>query len=81
MDHDPLKKEDHLRAKLAEYHVDVPDFDRKPDRWSRFIRFLASPAKDPFDSLVSTSSGMITLKVAPVIGAAGLVVLQVVFFI
>ncbi|MGI2329025.1 hypothetical protein [Planococcus sp. YIM B11945] len=76
-----LDKDPHLRSKLDEYHVEAPDFPMKASKSSRFIRFLGSPAKDPFESLISTENGMLALKVAPVAGGFGLLVLQLAFFL
>lgn len=82
MNHDPFKKEHHLRTKLDEYHVNIPDFPMKAKskRWDRFINVLASPAKDPFEPLISTTNGFILLKIAPIIGAAILALIQVLLF-
>jgi hypothetical protein len=80
MDQDQFKKESHLRTKLDEYHVDIPDFPMKAKGWDRFIHILASPTKDPLDPLVSTPSGVMTLKIAPAVGIAGLVIVQALFF-
>jgi hypothetical protein len=76
MNQDPFKKDPYLRTKLDEYHVEVPDFPRKPNRWGRFINFLASPAKDPIEPLVSTSGGVLLLKVAPLIAIAAFGLIQ-----
>ena len=77
MKRDPFSKDQHLRTKLDEYHVDIPDFPMKPKKWERFINFLASPAKDPLDPLISTSDGVLLLKIAPVIGTAAMAIIQV----
>ncbi|KAA9021058.1 hypothetical protein [Niallia endozanthoxylica] len=76
MRQDPFDKDQHLRTKLDEYHVDIPDFPMKPKRWERFINFLASPAKDPLDPLISSSHGILLLKIAPVIGTAAFAIIQ-----
>lgn len=70
MSQDPFHKNDHLRLKLDNYHVDVPDFPRKPNRWGRFINFLASPAHNPLEAIVSTSHGFLLIKLAPMAGIA-----------
>lgn len=79
MSQDPFEKDHHLKNKLNEYHVEVPDFPMKANRWERFIRFLASPAKDPLEPLISTNNGLIALTLAPVIAAAAFALIQ--FFI
>ncbi|WP_077212123.1 hypothetical protein [Bacillus dakarensis] len=81
MSQDPFKQDRHLRTKLDEYHVDVPDFPMKPSRWIRFINLLASPAKDPLDPLISTPSGLILLKIAPIIGTAVVTLIQILMFL
>jgi hypothetical protein len=77
----PLDKEPYLRSKLNEYHIEVPDFPMKTSKWGRFIQFLASPTKDPLESVVSTENGILALKIAPAAGGIGLVLVQILFFI
>ena len=55
MSQDPFSKDHHLRTKLDEYHVEIPNFPMKPSRWERLINLLASPAKDPIDPIISTA--------------------------
>lgn len=83
MNHDPFKKEHHLRTRLDEYHLDIPDFQMKPKgkRWERIINFLASPAKDPLEPLVSTTAGFTVLKLAPIMGMAAISIIQLFFFL
>ena len=81
MDFDLLEKESHLKSKLDEYRVEVPDFPIKPKGWSRLINYLGSPAQDPLEPLVSSNNGMLALKVIPVAGSAGLVIAQLLLFI
>lgn len=81
MHQNPLDNEPHVRARLDEYHIEVPDFPAKSTKWNRFLQFLGSPAKDPFESLASTERGILAMKVAPVAGGAGLMLLQVLFFV
>lgn len=83
MNHDPFKKELHLRTKLDEYHVEIPDFpmQSKGKRWERLINFLASPAKDPIEPLISTTSGFAVLKFAPIMGMAAISIIQLFFFL
>lgn len=83
MNHDPFKKELHLRKKLDEYHVEIPDFQMKPKgkKWERLINFLASPAKDPIEPLISTAAGVAVLKLAPLMGMAAISIIQLFFFL
>ncbi|OAS82756.1 MULTISPECIES: hypothetical protein [Metabacillus] len=81
MGHDPFDKDQHLHTKLEQYHVDIPDFPMKPSKWERFINLLASPAKDPLDSIISTSNGILLLKLAPIMGTAALALIQVLLFL
>ncbi|MCM3439808.1 hypothetical protein AB3Z07_22745 [Metabacillus halosaccharovorans] len=72
-----LNKDHHLRKRLDEYHVNIPDFPMKPNRWERFIHFLASPTKDPLDPLISTPNGLLVLKLVPIIGTTAIALIQV----
>jgi hypothetical protein len=81
MNQGPFNKEHYLCTKLDEYHVDIPDFPMKPSRWERFINLLASPAKDPLDPLISTTDGLMLLKIAPIIGTATLALVQALIFL
>jgi hypothetical protein len=66
---------------MEKYHVDVPDFQMKANKWERFIHLLASPAKDPFESLISTVNGVFILKMVPLLGSAAFALMQVLFFL
>ncbi|WP_416828235.1 hypothetical protein [Ectobacillus polymachus] len=79
MSQDPFNKDHYLCTKLDEYHVDIPDFPMKYSRWERFINFLASPAKDPVDPFISTTDGVMLLKIVPIIGTAALALIQAAF--
>jgi hypothetical protein len=81
MSQDPFNKDHHLRTKLEEYHVDIPDFPMEPSRWERFINLLASPAKDPLDPLISTSNGLLLLKLVPIMGTAAFALIQALIFL
>ncbi|MGD6944290.1 hypothetical protein ACQCT6_20030 [Cytobacillus gottheilii] len=80
MGQDPFHKEHHLRMKMDEYQVDVPDFPRESTRWGRFINLLASPARNPLESLVSSSNGLILLTAAP-LSAVGIGFIQLFFLL
>lgn len=81
MNQNPLDDEPHVRARLEEYHVEMPDFPVKSTKWNRFLQFLGSPAKDPIESLASTEGGLLALKVVPAASGAGLMLLQLLFFV
>lgn len=81
MSQDPFNKDHHLRTKLDEYHVEIPEFPMKPNKWERFINLLASPAKDPLDPFISTSTGLLLLKLVPILGTAVIALIQVLLFL
>lgn len=81
MSQDPFHKDYQLRKKLDEYYVEIPDFPMIPSRWERFIDLLASPAKDPLDPLISTTNGIMLLKIAPIIGTAAIASIQALIFL
>jgi hypothetical protein len=76
MSQDSFHKDRHLSTKLDEYQVSIPDFPMKPNRWFRFINLLASPAKDPIDPFISTTNGLMLLKITPIIVTAALALIQ-----
>ncbi|WP_080844309.1 hypothetical protein [Cytobacillus gottheilii] len=80
MSQDPFYKEHHLRMKMDEYHVEVPDFPRRSTTWGRFINFLASPARNPLDPLISTPKGLIILAIAP-FSIVGIALIQLVILL
>ncbi|MEH7458319.1 hypothetical protein CON65_16175 [Bacillus pseudomycoides] len=47
MNENPFDKEYRLSQHLDSDHVEIPDFPQKVNMGDRFLRFLASPAKDP----------------------------------
>ncbi|MCJ1910110.1 hypothetical protein [Planococcus ruber] len=81
MNQEPFDKDPLLQAKLQEDLVEVPDFPMKASRWNRLLHYLGSPAQDPFEPIVATKSGVISLKVLPVAGGAALVAAQFLFFL
>ncbi|MFJ8065247.1 hypothetical protein ACIQYS_11505 [Psychrobacillus sp. NPDC096426] len=81
MSQDPFNKDHHLCTKLDEYHIDIPDFPMKSNRWERFINLLASPAKDPLDPIISTTGGLMLLKIAPILGTTGLALIHALIFL
>ncbi|KAA0546943.1 hypothetical protein FZW96_13200 [Bacillus sp. BGMRC 2118] len=81
MNRDSFNKDQYIQYKLDEYHVEIPDFPMKSNKWIRLINFLASPARNPFDPLISTSGGILLLKVAPLLGSIVMALLQVYLFL
>jgi len=83
MNQDPFKKEHYLRMKLDEDHVQVPEFPMNPKRkrWDRLVNVLASPAKNPVEPIISTTTGLVVLKVAPVLAGTALTFIQLIFFL
>lgn len=81
MSQDPIKKDHHLCTLMDEFKIDIPDFPMKSSRWGRFINLLASPTKNPLDSLISRTSGLMLLKIAPIIGTATLALIQALTFL
>lgn len=81
MSQDPFDRERFLSSKLDEYHVNVPDFPMKRSKWDRFLRFLASPAKNPLEPIITSSDGMLLVKAGPLIAVAVLAIIQVLIFI
>lgn len=80
MNQDPFKKEQLVRSKLDEYHVEVPDFPMKRNKWERVINYLASPANNPIEPFIS-SSGVILLKVLPIAGTIVISLIQILFWL
>ncbi|WP_394233726.1 hypothetical protein [Niallia oryzisoli] len=81
MTQDPFDKDQHLSKRMDEYHVEIPDFPMKPNRWIRFINLLASPAKDPLDPLISSTDGLLLLKIAPIITTAAIALIQTILIL
>ncbi|MDC2864940.1 MULTISPECIES: hypothetical protein [unclassified Bacillus (in: firmicutes)] len=52
MTENPFDKEYRLKQHLDSDYVEVPDFPQKANRGDRFLRFLASPAKDPVEATI-----------------------------
>lgn len=75
----PFKEEHHLRTKLDEYEIDVPNFPMKSkySNWERLIHMLASPTKDPLEPLLSTTNGFMFMKIVPIAGTVVLTLIQI----
>ncbi|MFJ8528076.1 hypothetical protein [Bacillus sp. NPDC094106] len=52
MSENPFNKEYKLKQHLDSDHVEIPDFPQKVNLGDRFLRFLASPAKDPVEATI-----------------------------
>ncbi|WP_020060125.1 hypothetical protein [Bacillus sp. 123MFChir2] len=59
MNENPFDKEYRLKQHLESDYVEVPDFPQKVNRGDRFLRFLASPAKDPIESTIGNDLSIV----------------------
>lgn len=80
MTQDPFNKEYTLRKNLDEYGVEVPNFPMKSSKWDRLIHYLASPALNPLERVLSFRNGYTLLRTAPVIGAVMYGAVQVIMW-
>ncbi|MHA7138936.1 hypothetical protein ACRTEV_16980 [Rossellomorea arthrocnemi] len=80
MTQDPFNKEYTLRKNLDEYGVEVPNFPMKSSKWDRLIHYLASPALNPFERVLSSSNGYTLLRTVPVIGVVMYGAVQVIMW-
>lgn len=55
----PFDKEYRLKQHLDSDHVEVPNFPQKVNRGDRFLRFLASPAKDPVEAVIGNDLSIV----------------------
>ncbi|MEK4299489.1 hypothetical protein MKY30_08870 [Oceanobacillus sp. FSL W8-0428] len=71
---DEFNKEDKLKEELDQFHVIVPErkLVQKQTAWQRFIRYLASPAKDPLEKTTVTFTGLNLTRIVPL--ALGIVI-------
>ncbi len=76
MKKDPFDHDEYLKSRLDQYKVDVPEFEMKRSRTDRWVHYLASPAKNPFDPLLDTMRTWTLAKVIPVVLSAGVACLQ-----
>ncbi|WP_433748141.1 hypothetical protein [Falsibacillus pallidus] len=65
MEQNPFKNEHHLKKKLDQYDVNVPEFAMKSSNWDRLIYFLAQPAKNPLERIGSNKHGFLSMKLIP----------------
>lgn len=59
LNENPFDKEYTLQQHLDSDHVDVPEFPRKTNFGDRFLRFLASPAKDPIEATIGNDLSIV----------------------
>ena len=61
-----IKKDVDLARLLDQYEVRLPNKLReKPSRWSRFIHYICSPTKDPFEEVSNSTAGFAFLRLFP----------------
>jgi len=73
-----FKNEIELLEQLDKYKVEVPKhrLNEKLTPYQRFIRYLASPTKNPLEEVTATSTGFLYLKVLPLVGGLLIALLQ-----
>lgn len=74
-----FKKEKELTNMLDSYKIDIPvtKLAQKQSTFQRFIRYLGSPTKDPFENCTNHSNGYLFLNISPVICGLFLAIIQV----
>ncbi|MDQ0273224.1 hypothetical protein [Cytobacillus purgationiresistens] len=68
---DPL-----LKWHLDTDHIDIPDIPLKRSRFQRFMRYLASPAVNPFEIYVTHTGSLSLIAFTPILIAAIFTVIQ-----
>lgn len=73
-----FNKETELSKQLDEYKIMIPtkQLNKKRSYYERFLRYLASPTKDPLEHMTASSSGLLLLKILPVPAVLLLALLQ-----
>lgn len=73
-----FREETELTKQLDQYKITIPtqQLSKKRSRYERFIRYLASPTKDPLEHVTASSSGLLLLKVLPLPAVILLALLQ-----
>lgn len=76
---DEFNKEDNLKKELDQFHVIVPEhkLKQKQTAWQRFIRYLASPAKDPLEKTTVTFTGLNLTRIVPLALGIGISIVQI----
>ncbi len=59
LNENPFDKEYRLKQHLDSDHVEIPDFLQKVNMGDRFLRFLASPAKDPVEATIGNDLSIV----------------------
>lgn len=74
---DEFNKEHDLVRHLDSYKVDVPSkLYVKQTVWQRVIRYVASPAKNPFDKILETAIGLRSMWILPVVSGVFVTLMQ-----
>ncbi|WP_342533763.1 hypothetical protein MHB40_01735 [Lysinibacillus sp. FSL K6-0057] len=62
-----FRKEKALSKQLEQYKIEIPthQLNKRLTLYERFIRYLASPTKDPLEHVTASSSGLLSLKILP----------------
>lgn len=78
-----FKNEQNLTKMLDHYDVKIPKEKllTKQSMYQRFIRYLASPAQDPFEKLIESTDGYNFLKFFPLAMGLLLAIIQGVLMI
>lgn len=73
-----FKKEKELSGLLDSYKIDIPvtKLAKKQSPFQKFIRYLGSPTKDPFEKWIIQSKGYLFFKIFPVSLGLFLAILQ-----
>ncbi|MEY9973115.1 hypothetical protein ABH966_003499 [Lysinibacillus sp. RC46] len=76
---DEFQKEQWLKDSLDDDKVEIPQqlMKYKKSRWQRFLQYLASPTKDPLESICTSSVGYTSLKIVPIVAAVFITILQI----
>lgn len=63
-----FNEETELSKQLEHYKIKIPteQLQKKRAHLERFLRYLASPTKNPLEHMTASSSGLLLLKVLPV---------------
>ena len=72
-----IKKDEELSRLLDQYEVRIPDkLYEKPSMWQRFVQYICSPTKDPFEEVSDSTAGFAFLRVFPLACGFVLAVIQ-----
>lgn len=72
-----FKEETQLSKQFDQYKItSLPSDCKKRSHFERFLRYLASPTKDPLERMTASSSGLLLLKVLSVPAVIFLAFLQ-----